>query len=650
MDTLMYEKPGYKTLILRNLAVAPDEMGPSAVDMEKGTGALDRDATHNLMRKDSVSGPTPQPEISGQALSPQLYSWLGAKGSSFPVGAAAAAMPTPQSVIVPNSIKVGHNCTVSNNQIICTAWDPAISLETYVSNGLLGEWLSPWVDDSLKAGSVAYRSYGAWRVAHPLSANYDICDSALCQVYNPAMFKPTTREKADVSATLGVVLSSDNVNIFKAEHAAESNLASDTQYATCHDGQVGEPAQGWPCMKDFVDTGKHQASTHSRGMCQRGSQRWASGLDNTGAQGDTGQPILNSDGVPIMPRDWRCILNHYYNADANSILVDPTGTGSPGAGSGLRTAFMQGQLAAFGYVAYEAIPSGTGRGAGIRAARTADGSNDYQIVSAGTYPSWEPGGNRLAYTIGGTGMFVVNADGLNNTLIVPEGCGPGVECDFAPSWSPFGDKIAFCSYRGNSWHIWTVNPDGSQLQQIPTTISVQDASYENESCYIRWSPDAKKIAFTGLTANIPYASRYNVYTMNIDGSNLVQLTNCQISGGGGASVCSMPSWSPDGTKIAFSDQDTFYGDNYGGSGLYIMNPDGTGITPVYQNLKSNELFPQWSSDGKQFVFMGQYSFGLSTYDIWTLNVDGSNPDPIIPATKTYYPWAIDCSHCSRFDK
>ena len=193
-------------------------------------------------------------------------------------------------------------------------------------------------------------------------------------------------------------------------------------------------------------------------------------------------------------------------------------------------------------------------------------------------------------------MFVVNADGLNNTLIVPEGCGPGVECDFAPSWSPFGDKIAFCSYRGNSWHIWTVNPDGSQLQQIPTTISVQDASYENESCYIRWSPDAKKIAFTGLTANIPYASRYNVYTMNIDGSNLVQLTNCQISGGGGASVCSMPSWSPDGTKIAFDCRV-----DAGNDDLCSVNADGTGFARLTTD-PARDYGAAWKPDGSTLAF------------------------------------------------
>ena len=81
-----------------------------------------------------------------------------------------------------------------------------------------------------------------------------------------------------------------------------------------------------------------------------------------------------------------------------------------------------------------------------------------------------------------------------------------------------------------------------------------------------------------------------------------------------------------------------------------MNPSGSGITPIYQNLKANELFPQWTSDGKQFVFTGQYSFGAPAYDIFTLNIDGSNPDPIVQTNKSYYPYGIDCSQCGNFGK
>jgi hypothetical protein len=50
-DTLIYEKAGYKTLVLRNFGIGSDEMGPTAVDMLKGKGVIDKDATHKLLRE-----------------------------------------------------------------------------------------------------------------------------------------------------------------------------------------------------------------------------------------------------------------------------------------------------------------------------------------------------------------------------------------------------------------------------------------------------------------------------------------------------------------------------------------------------------------------------------------------------------------------
>ena len=50
-DTLMYEKSGYKTIIIRNLGIASQEMGGTGMDMEKGRGVIETDGTHKLMRK-----------------------------------------------------------------------------------------------------------------------------------------------------------------------------------------------------------------------------------------------------------------------------------------------------------------------------------------------------------------------------------------------------------------------------------------------------------------------------------------------------------------------------------------------------------------------------------------------------------------------
>jgi hypothetical protein len=104
-DTLIYEKPGYKTIIFRNFGIGSAEMGPVAVDMTKGTGVIDEDATHPLMREQSENQESPQSAIARAKLSPDLYSWLGTTGSSFPIGPAATlATTTPQTVTVPASI------------------------------------------------------------------------------------------------------------------------------------------------------------------------------------------------------------------------------------------------------------------------------------------------------------------------------------------------------------------------------------------------------------------------------------------------------------------------------------------------------------------------------------------------------------------
>lgn len=404
----------------------------------------------------------------------------------------------------------------------------------------------------------------------------------------------------------------DGVNVLSAEYAAESNDADDG-LATCNgtygtQGMIGEPSKNWPCMLDFVCAGKKQSFTHSRGMCQRGSQRWASGLDNTGVFGDTNQPILNSLGNPITPRDWRCILDHYYNANSNSVTVDPNYTG-PGsinvgtAGTQNRTAFLQG-APTYGNVAYEAY---TSKGpASIRVASAADGSGDHLLVSSGLYPAWEPGGGRLIYanpTNTNWGISMINADGSGQKQITSNS---GVDqygnptVDFAPAWSPLGDKIAFCSTRSGSMAIWVVNPDATGLAMGPHGVFIDVMAgpvYEDGGCYLRWSPDGTKIAFTGDTAYAPYrnvGTTWEMYSVKADGTAAAtQLTSCQINNlaEGYESFCGTPSWSPDGTRIAFSDGDTPFGDNIGGGGIYTRNPDASTIAPVFQSETTLTCFP-----------------------------------------------------------
>src|SRR5262249_8297004 len=186
------------------------------------------------------------------------------------------------SVPVPTSIRVGFNCS-------CATCGTAqvYTLDTYVRLGLDDEWISSWNSNSLKAGAIAYRSYGAYHVYHPRNVNYASCSTTCCRVIDRA--DSSVNPDTATSATSGViVVNSAGTEPFFAEYAAENNDNF------CADGFTGSPSFNWPCMNDFVDAGT-AFNGHGRGMCQWGTQRWA----------------VNQ------AMDWTWIVNHYYNDNGN---------------------------------------------------------------------------------------------------------------------------------------------------------------------------------------------------------------------------------------------------------------------------------------------------------------------------------------------
>ena len=165
--------------------------------------------------------------------------------------------------------------------------------------------------------------------------------------------------------------------------------------------------------------------------------------------------------------------------------------------------------------------------------------------------------------------------------------------------SPNGDKIVFTSDRSGDLELWTMNIDGSDLRQVTTGLGYDGGAF--------FSPDGKKLVFRAsrfdneeeaeeykrlLKMGLVKPTNMQIYTCNVDGSDLRQVTN--LPGANWA-----PYYHPDGRRIVFSsNHHTKRGYQFN---IFIINEDGTGLEQLtFDN--TFDAFPMFSWDGKKLVF------------------------------------------------
>jgi len=150
-------------------------------------------------------------------------------------------------------------------------------------------------------------------------------------------------------------------------------------------------------------------------------------------------------------------------------------------------------------------------------------------------PSWSADGERIyfGYNLESRrAIHVMQADGSDARRI------SRANFDVIyPQESPDGRRLVVTarpSGQGQSYQIFTMNPDGSEMTQLTD----EPAPHYNAS----WSPDGTRIVFVRQQRGDITTAQ--IYTIAADGSDLRQLTHS-------SNGCFQPRWSPDGTRILF---------------------------------------------------------------------------------------------------
>ncbi len=193
-----------------------------------------------------------------------------------------------------------------------------------------------------------------------------------------------------------------------------------------------------------------------------------------------------------------------------------------------------------------------------------------------------------------------SAGNINSQLTKTDGY------DAEATISPIGDKIIFTSMRDGDLDLYTMNIDGSNVKRITNTPGYDGGAW--------FSPDGSKIVWRAsrprtaaevddykslLSQGLVAPTEMEVFVANADGSNARQITSL-----GKANWA--PNFTPDGDHIIFcSNHEYARGFPFN---MYLVDLEGNGLQKISRD-GGFDAFPMFSAGGDKIIFSSNRNNG-----------------------------------------